>query len=82
MNYELRRATRMAMRGVPERIALPILAGNIEMRAKPSGTGGTAYSWEGYATVFDAPFRMWDADGEPFTEVVAPGAATRPPEGA
>lgn len=77
MNLEMRRAARMAMRGVPERLGLQFAQGNIEMRGKPNGTGGTAYTWEGYATVFDAPFSMWDQDGEPFTEVVAPGAATR-----
>ena len=77
MNFEMRRAARMAMRGVPERIGLEFARGNVEMRAKPSGTGGTAFSWEGYATVWDAPFPMWDQDGEPFTEVVAPYAATR-----
>lgn len=77
MDYELRRAARMAMRGVPERLGMQFARGNIEMRAKPNGTGGTAFTWEGYATVYDAPFDMWDQNGEPFTETVAPGAARR-----
>ena len=77
MNFEMRRAARMAMRGVPERLGMQFARGKIEMRAKPDGTGGTAFTWEGYATVFDAPFEMWDQDGEPFTECVAQGAATR-----
>jgi len=75
--FEMRRAARMAMRGVPERLGLQFARGNVEMRGKPNGSGGTAYSWEGYATVFDAPFDMWDQDGEHFTEHVAPGSATR-----
>lgn len=78
MELELRRAARMAMRGVPERLGLEFARGNIEMRAKPNGTAaGSVFTWEGYATVFDAPFQMWDQDGESFTELVAPGAATR-----
>lgn len=77
MNFEMRRAARMAMHGVPERLGLSFTQGNIEMRAKPSGTGGTAYTWEGYATAFDFEFPMWDENGEQFGETVAPGAATR-----
>jgi HK97 family phage prohead protease len=77
MTLEMRRAARMAMRGVPERLGLEFARGNIEMRAKPSGTGGTAFTWEGYAAVYDTPFPMWDQDGEPFDETVALGAAKR-----
>jgi hypothetical protein len=77
MNLEMRRAARMAMRGVPERLGLEFARGNIEMRAKPNGTGGTAFTWEGYASVYDTPFPMWDQDGEPFDETVALGAAKR-----
>jgi HK97 family phage prohead protease len=77
MNLEMRRAARMAMRGVPERLGLEFARGNIEMRAKPDGTGGTAYTWEGYASVYDTPFPMWDQDGDPFDETVALGAAKR-----
>lgn len=78
MEFELRRAARMAMRGVPERLGLEFARGNIEMRAKPNGTAaGSLFTWEGYATVFDAPFEMWDQNGERFEESVDQGAATR-----
>ena len=49
----------------------------MEMRAKPDGTGGTNFEFEGYGAVFDAPFQMWDNWGDPYTEVVRPGAFTR-----
>jgi HK97 family phage prohead protease len=75
--FELRRQARMGMRGVPERLGLSFARGNIEMRAKPSGHGSTNFEWLGYATVYNAEFDMWDQDGEPFTEDVAPGAAKR-----
>lgn len=48
-----------------------------ELRAKPNGTGGTAYSFAGYAAVFDAPFEMWDAWGDPYFEVLAAGSCNR-----
>ena len=51
----------------------------LEMRAKPDGTGGTTFEFEGYGAVFDAPFQMWDPWGDPYTEVVRPGAFTRTP---
>lgn len=76
--FELRRQARMAMRGVPERLGLRFADGGIEMRAKPNGTGhGSNFEWNGYATVYSAPFDMWDHNGEPFTETVEPGAARR-----
>ena len=49
----------------------------MEMRAKPDGTGGTNFEFEGYGAVFDAPFEMWDPWGDQYTEVVRPGAFTR-----
>jgi hypothetical protein len=75
--FELRRQARMGMRGVPERLGISFRQGNIEMRSKPDGTGGTSFEYSGYASVFDAPFDMWDQNGEPFTEYVAPGAFRR-----
>jgi len=75
---ELRRQRRMAMRGAPERLGLRFAQGNIEMRAKPNGTAaGSNFEWNGYATVYDFEFDMWDQNGEPFTEHVAQGAARR-----
>jgi HK97 family phage prohead protease len=75
--FELRRQARMAMRGVPERLGLSFAQGNIEMRAKPSGHGTTNFEWNGYATVYGYWFPMWDQNGDPFEEGVAPGAAKR-----
>ena len=74
---ELRRQRRSAMLAVPERLSLAFAAGNIEMRAKANGTGGTSFRFEGYAATFNDPFEMWDMWGEPYTEEVQPGAFTR-----
>lgn len=76
-SLELRRQRRSSMLAVPERIALSFAKGGIEMRAKPSGTGGTSFRFEGYAATFNDPFDMWDMWGDPYTEVVRPGAFTR-----
>jgi len=76
MDFELRRQARMAMHGVPERLGMSFSGGGFEMRAAPSAAGG-AFEFNGYATVYSAPFPMWDQNGEPFTEIVAPGAAKR-----
>lgn len=75
--FELRRQARMAMRGAPERLGLQFSKGNVEMRAKPNGTGGTSFEYSGYASVYNSEFPMWDQNGEPFTEFVAPGAFKR-----
>ena len=78
MDRELRRQRRMAMRGVPERLALSFAGGGIEMRAKPNGTAaGSAFEWNGYAAVYGTPFDMYDPWGERYTESVAPGACRR-----
>jgi HK97 family phage prohead protease len=76
-SLELRRQRRSSMLAVPERIALSFARGGIEMRAKPNGTGGTSFRFEGYAATFNEPFEMWDMWGDPYTEVVRPGAFTR-----
>jgi len=76
MDFE-RRMRRMAMRGVPERLAMSLAGGGVEMRSKPSGHGTTDFEWRGYASVYDADFPMWDQSGEPFTESVAQGACRR-----
>jgi HK97 family phage prohead protease len=78
MDREMRRQRRMAMRGVPERLALQFAQGNIEMRAKPNGTAaGSNFEWNGYAAVYGVDFPMWDPRGEPYTEDVGPWAAKR-----
>ncbi len=74
---ELRAQRRSSMLRVPERLALEFGAGGIEMRSKPSGTGGTNFEFNGYAAVFDHPFEMWDFWGDEFVEVISQGAFTR-----
>jgi hypothetical protein len=71
------RSRRASIRGIPERIDMALSGGNVEMRAKANGTGGTAFCFDGYAAVFDHPFEMWDPWGEMFTEIVNQGAFTR-----
>lgn len=51
--------------------------GQFEFRAKPNGTGGTAFSFQGYAATFEQPFDMWDAWGDPYQEVLGAGACSR-----
>jgi HK97 family phage prohead protease/HK97 family phage major capsid protein len=66
------------MHGVPERLGVSFSCGGFEMRAKPNGTAaGSNFEFTGYATVYDAPFDMWDQNGDPFTESVAQGACKR-----
>jgi HK97 family phage prohead protease len=74
---ELRAQRRLGMLRVPERLALQFGVAGMEMRAKPNGTGGTNFQFDGYAAVFDHPFDMWDFWGDPFVEVVNQGAFTR-----
>jgi len=79
---ELRTATpadvlrehRASMRGQRERRARPA---EFEFRAKPNGTGGTSYSFNGYAATFEQPFDMWDAWGDPYQEVLGLTACSR-----
>jgi len=73
---ELRMQRRGAMLRIPERLSLPF-GGNVELRAKANGTGGTSFQFDGYAAVFDHPFEMWDFWGDEFMEVVNQGAFTR-----
>lgn len=68
------RERRQTMRGGRERLRRPA---QVELRAKPDGTGGTAYSFEGYAAAFEAPFEMWDFWGDPYMEVLGLGSCNR-----
>lgn len=63
---------RAAKRGI-ERHAYPA---QFEVRAKPDGSGGTKYQLDGYASVYDTPFEMWDAAG-PFDEIVRQGSGAK-----
>jgi HK97 family phage prohead protease len=75
--FELRRRRRGSMIRMLERRRMPFTRGNIELRAKPDGTGGTTYEFEGYGAVFDTPFDMWDPWGDEYVEVVRQGAFTQ-----
>ena len=48
-----------------------------ELRSQPDGTGGTKWSFHGYAAAFEAPFEMWDAWGDPYLETLAAGSCNR-----
>jgi HK97 family phage prohead protease len=56
---------------VVERRTMPFR--NVELRAKPNGTGGETLLFTGYASVTEAPYEMQDWLG-PFTEVIRQGA--------
>ena len=73
-SLDVLREHRSDWRGRHERRRQP---SQFELRAKPDGTGGTAYSFDGYAAVFDTGFEMWDAWGDRYTEVLASGACAR-----
>lgn len=74
---ELRQQRRSSMLRVPERLNLHFGAAGMEMRAKANGTGGTKFQFNGYATVYDYPFDMWDFWGDSFSEKVAQLAGSR-----
>lgn len=76
-DMERRRQRRSSMLAIPERLSLQFAKGDLEMRAKPNGTGGTAFEFNGYAATFNDPFDMWDPWGDPYTEEVEQGAFSR-----
>jgi hypothetical protein len=49
---------------------------DVELRAKPDGTGGTRLLFTGYASVVEAPYTMADWIGD-YTEIVRGGAFTK-----
>jgi hypothetical protein len=49
---------------------------DVELRAKPDGTGGSVLTFTGYATVYDIGYQMSDWLGD-FTEVMRAGAASK-----
>lgn len=75
--FELRKRRRGSMVRQLERRRMPFARGQVELRAKPDGTGGTTYEFEGYGATFDTPFDMWDPWGDPYVEVVRRGAFTQ-----
>jgi HK97 family phage prohead protease len=68
--FELLKRRRHSMINRPERRALPFTAGQVELRAKPSGHGTTNYEFNGYAVSYLTPFEMWDQWGDPYVENV------------
>jgi HK97 family phage prohead protease len=71
---EHRSSMRDQMRGQRERLRRPA---EVELRAKPNGTGGTAFEFRGYAATFEEPFQMWDFWGDSYDEVLGGGACNR-----
>lgn len=74
---DVRRERRTAMRGVPERRSRCLTQGEFEFRANPTSAGGPTFRFEGYASVCETPFQMFDPWGDPYSEIVAAGAFTR-----
>ena len=60
--------------GQHARRSMALARGSVEMRAKPDGTGGTNFEFNGYGSTFNDPFDMWDKWGDPYTEDVRPGS--------
>src|SRR5207342_106450 len=58
----------------PNTLDLPFQ--DVQLRAKPDGTGGTRLLFTGYASVVEAPFTMWDWVGD-YTEVIRTGSFTK-----
>jgi HK97 family phage prohead protease len=71
---ERRSSMRDSMRGQRERHRQ---AAEVELRAKPNGTGGTSFEFNGYAATFEQPFEMWDFWGDLYYEVLGDGACNR-----
>lgn len=71
------RERRDAMLRVRERRTQAMPRAQFEFKARPDGTGGTAYSFHGYAATFESPFEMWDMWGDQYFEVLAAGACNR-----
>lgn len=71
------RERRDAMLRIRERRTQTVPRAQFEFRARPDGTGGTTYSFHGYAATFESPFEMWDMWGDQYFEVLAAGACNR-----
>jgi HK97 family phage prohead protease len=71
------RERRDAMLRIRERRTQVVPRAQFEFKARPDGTGGTAYSFHGYAATFESPFEMWDMWGDQYFEVLAAGACNR-----
>lgn len=67
------KADRGTLSGSSERRSF---AAKFEVRAAANGTGGTRYELEGYASIYEEPYQMWDWYGE-YAEVVRTGAGAK-----
>lgn len=67
----------MSEKGLRSRHTQARPASEFEFRAAPDGSGGTTYSFHGYAAVFEAPFEMWDLWGDAYFETLAAGSCNR-----
>lgn len=67
----------MAARNIRSRHVQTRPRAEFELRATQDGTGGTRWSFTGYAAVFEAPFEMWDAWGDPYFETLGLGSCNR-----
>lgn len=67
----------MAARNIRSRHTQVRPRAEFELRASPDGTGGTRWSFNGYAAAFEAPFEMWDAWGDPYFETLGMGSCNR-----
>lgn len=71
------RERRDGMLRTRERRAQVVPRAQFELRAHADGTGGTAYSFTGYAATFESPFQMWDWWGDEYFEILAAGSCNR-----
>jgi HK97 family phage prohead protease len=71
------RERRDAMLRIRERRVQTVPRAQFEFKARPDGTGGVAYSFNGYAATFESPFEMWDMWGDRYFEILAAGACNR-----
>ena len=74
---QLLRERRNGMLRTRERRTQVVPRAQFELRARPDGTGGTAYSFNGYAATFESPFQMWDWWGDEYFEILGAGACNR-----
>jgi HK97 family phage prohead protease len=70
------RAMRALVRQASGPNTLELAFRDVQLRAKPDGTGGSRLLFTGYACVTEQPYQMQDWLG-PYTEVVRSGAFTR-----
>lgn len=68
--------TNVSERGNISGLERRVFAAQLEVRAKPDGTGGTRYELDGYASAYDSAYRMFDGFGE-YEEIVRAGSGAK-----